>query len=56
MTAELLRIEDFCSTYAVSRQTYYRLVARGEIAKPVKIGSASRVRRTDAEAWFASKG
>jgi len=51
MLPELLRVEDFCSRYAVSRASFYRLANRGEI-KLFKIGSATRVKTVDAEAWF----
>ena len=52
MSSELLRVSDFCQRYAVSRTTFYRLVQRGEL-NLVKIGSATRVKRADAEAWIA---
>jgi len=49
----LITIEDFQKAYRVSRSTVYRLKERGELAF-VHIGRAVRIRRADAEAWFAS--
>lgn len=51
MQPELMRVNDFCHRYAVSRATLYRLVQRGELSI-VKIGSASRIKTADAEAWL----
>jgi excisionase family DNA binding protein len=52
-TSQLLTVDDFCREYSVSRPTAYRLAARGEIPL-IKIGRATRIRRSDAEAWAAS--
>ncbi|PIW55836.1 MAG: DNA-binding protein [Sphingomonadales bacterium CG12_big_fil_rev_8_21_14_0_65_65_10] len=53
MQSQFLRVSEFCELYAVSRATFYRLVKRGDL--PIcKIGSATRVRSTDAEQWFCS--
>ena len=53
MTPELLRVEDFCSRYSISRPTFYRLASKGEGFPPlVKIGRSTRVRVADAQAWF----
>ena len=43
----------FCDYYNVSRSTAYRLHERGELPL-VYIGRAVRIRREDAEAWYAS--
>jgi len=51
--AELLTINDFMNRYSVSRTQVYRLVNRQEL-KLIKLGTASRIRREDAEAWAAS--
>jgi excisionase family DNA binding protein len=48
----LITISEFQETYGVSRSTVYRLVERGEFAF-VHIGRAVRIRREDADAWFA---
>ena len=50
MSSELLRVSDFCDRYAMSRATVYRLVRCGELVT-CKIGSATRVKLADAEAW-----
>lgn len=51
--AELLTINDFMDRYSVSRTQVYRMVNRREL-KLIKLGTASRIRREDAEAWAAS--
>lgn len=53
MTRQYLRVRDFCERYAVSRATFYRLVKQGAF-KTYKIGTATRVRLSEAEEWFAS--
>jgi excisionase family DNA binding protein len=50
---EFLTIREFSETYRVSIATIYRLRERGELAF-VKIGRASRIRRSDAERWAES--
>ncbi len=51
--AALLTIAEFQRTFNVSRSTVYRLRDRGELSF-VHIGRAVRIRREDAEAWYAS--
>tara|TARA_R110000824_G_scaffold62111_7_gene164679 strand:- start:451 stop:636 length:186 start_codon:yes stop_codon:yes gene_type:complete len=51
--AELLTINDFMERYSISRTQTYRLVNQGKISL-LKMGTASRIRREDAEAWVAS--
>lgn len=51
--AELLTVNDFMKKYSISRTQTYRLVNRGEIPL-LKMGSASRIRREDAENWAAN--
>lgn len=53
MNPELLRVEDFCSRYGISRATLYRLVNKGELTL-FKTGRATRVKTAEAEAWFNS--
>ena len=53
MPNELMTVRAFCERYAVSRTTFYRLVQRGEIAV-CKIGTATRIKVADADAWMAS--
>ncbi len=47
---ELMTVGDFCARYSIGRTSFYREVAAGRL-KLRKFGSASRVARTDAEAW-----
>ncbi|ATW02940.1 hypothetical protein CHN51_04865 [Sphingorhabdus sp. YGSMI21] len=51
--AELLTINDFMTRYSISRSQTYRLVHQKKITL-LKLGTASRIRREDAEAWAAS--
>jgi excisionase family DNA binding protein len=51
--AELLTINDFMTRYSISRSQTYRLVNQKKITL-LKLGTASRIRREDAEAWAAS--
>lgn len=51
--AELLTINDFMERYSISRSQTYRLVNQGKITL-LKMGTASRIRREDAETWAAS--
>jgi excisionase family DNA binding protein len=54
MTARaFLTVQEFCDRYAVSRSTYYRLVANGDLS-PVHIGRAVRIRSIDADTWATS--
>ncbi len=49
----LLTIADVCRHYNVSRSTVYRLRDRNELPF-VHVGRAVRIRREDAEKWYAS--
>lgn len=49
----LITISEFRRIYCISRSTVYRLRERGDI-KFVHIGRAVRIRREDAEKWYAS--
>lgn len=51
--AELLTINDFMERYSISRTQVYRLVNGGKLPL-LKMGTASRIRREDAEAWAVS--
>ena len=53
MEPTLLTVPDFLTRYAISRSEFYRQVKRGNIPL-LKMGTASRVKRDDAEAWAAS--
>ena len=50
---ELMTVAEFLSRYSCSRTEFYRQVNAGRIPL-VKLGTASRVTRKDAEAWAAS--
>lgn len=50
---ELLTVADFLASYKIGRTSFYREVSAGRI-RVRKMGTASRISRTDAEAWVAS--
>lgn len=50
---KLLTITKFCTEYECSRSTAYRLAAASEI-EMVKLGRATRITVTSAQAWAAS--
>lgn len=52
-TPELLTVADFCARYSIGRTSLYREVNVGRL-KLRKFGSATRIARTDAEAWAAN--
>lgn len=52
-TPELLTVADFCARYSIGRTSLYREVNAGRL-KLRKFGSATRIARTDAEAWAAN--
>lgn len=47
---ELLTVTDFCGYYSCGKTSFYREVNAGRL-KIRKFGTATRVARTDAEAW-----
>jgi len=49
----LMTVTDFMSQYRISRTQVYREVNDGRL-KAIKIGTATRIRLEDAEAWAAS--
>ena len=52
-TPELMTMGDFLARYSIGRTTAYREVAAGRL-KIRKLGNATRIARTDAEAWASS--
>ena len=50
---ELYTVAEFCSTHGIGRTTLYGEVKAGRL-RLVKIGTASRIRRIDAQAWVAA--
>ena len=50
---ELMTVADFLTRYSLGRTSFYREVAAGRLTLR-KFGTASRVARTDAEAWANS--
>jgi excisionase family DNA binding protein len=53
MNQTLLSIPDFCERYRVSRTTVYRQANAGNLSM-LKVGRATRIRFSDAEAWAAN--
>ena len=47
---ELMTVGDFIARYSIARTTLYREAAAGRL-KLRKLGTATRIARTDAEAW-----
>ena len=52
-TPELLTVADFCTRYSIGRTSLYREVNAGRL-RLRKFGTATRIARSDAEAWAAS--
>lgn len=50
---ELMTVGDFLARYSIGRTTLYREVAANRL-RLRKLGSATRIARTDAEAWAKS--
>ncbi len=53
MTKEFYTVAQFCEAYGIGRTTFYAEVKAGRL-RTVKIGAATRVRRTDADDWANS--
>lgn len=51
---ELMTVAEFCNRYSLGKTSFYREVAKGGHLKLRKFGTATRIARTDAEAWAAS--
>lgn len=49
----LITVAEFLETYRISRSTAYRLKDEGKI-EFLHVGRAVRIRREDAERWYAS--
>lgn len=50
---ELMTVADFCARYSIGKTSLYREAAAKRITLR-KFGSATRIARTDAEAWADS--
>ena len=50
---ELMTVGEFLARYSISRTSFYREVAARRISIR-KLGTATRIARTDAEAWANS--
>lgn len=50
---ELMTVADFCARYSCGKTSAYREAAKGRL-RLRKFGTATRIARTDAEAWAAS--
>lgn len=53
MQRELYTVTEFCEAYGIGRTTFYAEVKAGKL-RTVKIGAATRVRRSDAQGWADS--
>ena len=52
---ELMTVGEFLARYSIARTTFYREAAKpGSPLKLRKLGTATRIARTDAEAWANS--
>ena len=52
---ELMTVGDFLARYSIARTTFYREAGKaGSPLKLRKLGAATRIARTDAEAWANS--
>jgi len=40
---------------SLAKPTIYKLIAKGEFPRPIKIGRASRWRASDIDAWIAAQ-
>ena len=50
---ELMTVADFLARYRIGKTTFYREVLAQRL-KVKKLGTATRIARTDADAWAAS--
>jgi hypothetical protein len=50
---ELMTVADFLARYSIGKTSFYREVAANRI-RIRKFGTATRIARTDAEAWAAN--
>lgn len=55
-SALLLRPRDAAAVLAISIRGLWRLAAKGEIPRPVKVGNSTRWRAGDLEAFIARSG
>jgi excisionase family DNA binding protein len=53
VTKEFYTVAQFCEAYGIGRTTFYAEVKAKRLCT-VKIGAATRIRRTDAEGWANS--
>jgi len=49
---QLLTLDDVASRLSLSKRAIYRLIARGSLPKPVKIGGATRLCESDLEQFL----
>ena len=50
---EMMTVAEFCARYSCGRTTAYREAAAGRL-RLRKLGTATRIARSDAEAWAES--
>lgn len=49
---KLISLATAADMLAVTKRSVYRLIAAGELPRPVKVGGASRMRESDVEAYI----
>ncbi len=52
MSDRYLRMSDLTARLPISRPTIYRLIKRGEMPKPIKLGSSSVWPQREIERWI----
>lgn len=50
----LLTVKEVCTLLSVGRTLFYEILGTGELTA-IKIGSSTRVRRSDVENWLRSR-
>jgi len=54
MSEEMLKVRDVAERLGCSTRTVYRLIATGNLPKPLRIGALIRWQREVFEAWIAA--
>jgi len=52
---QLLKMSEVAKLLNVDRTAIWRWYTTGDFPKPIKVGATTRFRRTDIEAWLASR-
>ena len=48
----LLSLDEVANRLSLSKRAVYRLIAKGSLSKPVKVGGATRICESDLEQFF----